>query len=294
MKIGFFGDGPWSHNAINMLLTDSDIKIDFICVRYNNPDKFLIDFAKRNEIELFIEKNVNNDDFLKKISNRNLDLIVSMSFDQIFKKDIINLPKFKSINCHAGKLPFYRGRNVLNWVLINDESEFGITVHFVDEGIDTGDIIMQKSFPITDDDNYSTLLTKAYAECGILLFESIKKIHNKNFSRKPQIEIDKFGSYCTNRKPGDEIINWNTSSREIFNFVRALTSPGPIATTFCNGEVVKIYGVEVIENAISYKGINGAIINVQTESFFVKTSDSFIKVKKWNDEFKPKIGMRFE
>ena len=294
MKIGFFGDGPWSHNAINMLTNDSNFKIDFICVRYKNPDKFLIDFAKRKEIKLFIEKNVNSESFLEKISSCNLDLIVSMSFDQIFKKEIINLPKFKSINCHAGKLPFYRGRNVLNWVLINDESEFGITVHFIDEGIDTGDIIMQKSFSITDDDDYSTLLTKAYKECGVLLYESIKKISNNNFSRTPQNKIDKFGSYCTQRKSGDEIINWKSSSREIFNFVRALTSPGPIATTSHNGEEVKIYSVEIIENAMPYKGIIGAIINVQSDSFFVKTSDSFVKVKKWNEDFKPKIGMRFQ
>ena len=73
-----------------------------------------------------------------------------MSFNQIFRKDIINLTPIGIINCHAGKLPFYRGRNILNWVLINDEKEFGITVHFVDEGIDTGDIILQKTFPITD------------------------------------------------------------------------------------------------------------------------------------------------
>ena len=153
---------------------------------------------------------------------------------------------------------------------------------------------MQRCFPITDRDDYSTLLTKAYEECGTLLYECVKKINDKNFSRKPQNDIDKYGSYCTQRKPGDEMINWNSSSRDIFNFVRALTSPGPIATSRHNGEEVKIYNVEIIENAISYKGINGAIINVQSDSFFVKTSDSFIKVKKWNEEFNPKIGMRFQ
>ena len=63
------------------------------------------------------------------------------------------------------KLPFYKGRNILNWVLINDEKEFGITVHYVDEGIDTGDIILQETFPIIDSDDYSTLLDKAYEEC---------------------------------------------------------------------------------------------------------------------------------
>ena len=71
------------------------------------------------------------------------------------------MPKYGAINCHAGKLPDYRGRNILNWALINDEKEFGITVHFIDEGIDTGDIILQESFEIKDSDNYKSLLDLA-------------------------------------------------------------------------------------------------------------------------------------
>ena len=294
MRIGFFGDGPWSHNAIRMLTNDSNFDVVFICVRFDTPDKVLIDFAKDNDINLFIEKDVNDNNFLEEVGNSNLDLIVSMSFDQIFKKEIINIPRFKSINCHAGKLPFYRGRNVLNWVLINDESEFGITVHFIDEGIDTGDIILQKIYPITDNDDYSTLLAKAYEECGKLLYESIKNISGKSANRMPQSQIDKHGSYCTQRKKGDEIINWNSPSRDIFNFIRALTSPGPISTTFYKGEEVKIYKSEIVKGVTPYKGINGAIITVQKDAFFVKTSDSFIKVTEWNPEFNPKIGMRLQ
>ncbi|MEA1052839.1 formyltransferase family protein [Lamprobacter modestohalophilus] len=84
---------------------------------------------------------------------------------QIFKKSTIERLDLGAINCHAGKLPFYRGRNILNWALINDEEEFGITVHSVDTGVDTGDIIRQQCFPITDADDYSTLLERAYWLC---------------------------------------------------------------------------------------------------------------------------------
>ena len=87
----------------------------------------LINYAKKHNIPYFIEKNINSKMFIERVKKYNCDLFVSMSFDQIFKKEIINLPRLKTINCHAGKLPFYRGRNVLNWVLINDEKEFGIT-----------------------------------------------------------------------------------------------------------------------------------------------------------------------
>lgn len=81
-----------------------------------------------------------------------------MSFDQIFKEELLKLYPRKIINCHAGKLPFYRDRNILNWALINDEKEFGISVHFIDKGINTGDIILQKTYEIKDSDDYTTLL----------------------------------------------------------------------------------------------------------------------------------------
>ena len=134
MKIGFFGDGPWSHKSLEKLLSDKRYSVEFICVRFNNPDNFLLDKSRVLGIDLLIEKNINEISFQKKLKKYNCDLFVSMSFDQIFKKETFNIPNKGTINCHAGKLPLYRGRNILNWALINGESEFGITVHFIDEG----------------------------------------------------------------------------------------------------------------------------------------------------------------
>ena len=84
------------------------------------------------------------------------------------------MPAEEIINCHAGSLPFCRGRNILNWVLINDEQEFGITVHYVGEGVDAGDIIIQEKFLINDQDNYRALLVTAYEHCPRLLVEAIR------------------------------------------------------------------------------------------------------------------------
>lgn len=217
-----------------------------------------------------------------------------MSFNQIFKKDIINIPKYKTINCHAGKLPFYRGRNVLNWVLINDEKEFGITVHFVDEGIDTGDIILQRTFIITDRDDYSTLLEKSYIECANILYEAICLFKKGKVNTKKQLEIHPVGFYCTQRKEGDEIINWNQTSREIFNFVRAICKPGPMARTFLNGKEIKINKVELIKDAQNYKCIEGAILQKEDNFFIVKTKDSFVKIVEWEYDGKFRVGDRFE
>ena len=155
--IGYFADGPWAQ-TLDLIISSKDIELAFICARYPNYDLELEKKAKIIGIDFFIKKNINNSLFKEKLINYKCDLFVSMSFNQIFKKEIYSIPSNGTINCHAGKLPFYRGRNILNWALINDEKEFGITVHFIDEGIDTGDVILQKTFNINDSDNYKTLL----------------------------------------------------------------------------------------------------------------------------------------
>lgn len=294
INIGYFADGPWSHKTFNKLIKDSEIKVSFICARYESEDETLKDLAKFHNIDYLKHKNVNSDEFISILLKYNCDLFVSMSFNQIFKSKIINLTKYKAINCHAGKLPFYRGRNILNWVLINDEKEFGITVHYIDEGIDTGDIILQKIFQITDNDNYRTLLKKAHIECANVLYEAISMFKKGNVKAYKQNKLYSASFYCSQRKEGDEILNWNQTSREVFNFVRAICRPGPIARAFINSKEMKINKVELIDNATNYKSIIGAVIDKTATSFTVKTKDSFIKVTEFEFDGTIKIGYRFE
>lgn len=293
-KIGYFADGPWSHKAFEMLIHDEEIKISFIVPRTDTQDNTLKNFAEKYEIDYLHPVKVNSEEFIEKATLYNCDLFVSMSFNQIFTEQIINLPKFKTINCHAGKLPFYRGRNVLNWALINDEKEFGITVHFLDEGIDTGDIILQKIYPITDKDTYGTLLEIAYDECAKLLYEATKQIQKGSFKRVKQNSIHPVGFYCGRRAFGDEVINWNTSSREIFNFVRALSYPGPYATTYIENIVVKINQVRLIKDAPRYTNIPGQILSKTENGYLVKSKDSFIEILSIDTKAKIRVGARFE
>lgn len=294
MKIGYFADGPWSHKAFEKIIADSELKIEFICVRFDTKDDTLKKYCSAYEIDYLMDKNINSKEFSEVIAQYNCDLFVSMSFNQIFKNRIINMPRLKTINCHAGKLPFYRGRNILNWVLINDEKEFGITIHYMDEGIDTGDIILQKTFPITDMDDYSTLLDRAYKECASLLFQSIKEIQNETVARKEQKSIHPVGFYCSDRRIGDEIIDWNQSSREVFNFIRSICSPGPQARTFYKNIEVCVNRSEFIHDAPSYKGIPGAVLKANEKELIIKTKDSFIRIIEWSCKEKIKTGSRLK
>lgn len=285
-RIGYFADGPWSHCAFKRIIIDSDIEIAFIVPRFDTSDETLKTYADEYNIDYFKLKNVNSADALNKIDSYRCDLLVSMSFNQIFKKDIIKLTPLQIINCHAGKLPFYRGRNILNWALINDEKEFGITVHFVDEGIDTGDIILQRSFDINEEDTYKTLLDKAYQECASILYDALRLFIDDNVKRIIQDSIHPLGSYCGKRTIGDEIVKWNDSSLNIFNFIRSISKPGPIAETYLNGKIIKINKSIYFKDAPHYIGKPGQILSKTKEGYLVKTEDSFIEIKEIQGKLK--------
>lgn len=289
-KIGYFADGPWAHNAFRLLIEDPSISISFVCVRYDSADQTLAELAKQHNIPLLKHQNINSPEFREILTGFNCVLFVSMSFNQIFKEPTINIPPLKTINCHAGKLPFYRGRNILNWALINDEKEYGITVHYVDTGIDTGDIILQKGYAITDEDTYKTLLERAHVDCASVLYEAIQLIMSGKQKIIKQSDIHEVGFYCAQRRPGDEKLDWNQTSRDIFNFVRAICEPGPLARTYLNGEEIRINKVRLIANAPVYKGNPGQVVGKKDGTLIVKTIDTTVEVTEYFTTAKIKIG----
>lgn len=289
-KIGYFADGPWSHKAFERIINDETLEVKFIVPRTDSSDLNLLNYAKKYSIPYHKGIKVNSDEFYELASSYECDLFVSMSFNQIFRTRIINLPKLKTINCHAGKLPYYRGRNILNWAIINDEKEFGITVHYIDEGIDTGDIILQRTYPICEDDNYKTLLNVAHVECANILYDAIKLVQTDNFNPIKQSSIHPIGFYCGIRGEGDEIINWKSNSREIFNFIRAICAPGPKAATMKNGVEVKINGARLIEDSPEYINTPGQIVGKTKDGFLVKTKDKTLEILEIESDVKLKIG----
>lgn len=298
MKIGYFADGKWGQDAFLQLLEVPEVEIAFVCIRYDTPDQVLKKMVEERGIDLLMHPNINSDEFFALMERYQVEMFVSMSFNQIFKTRLMNYPPYKTINCHAGKLPFYRGRNILNWALINDEQEFGITVHYMDEGIDTGDIILQRTFPITDEDTYQTLLETAYKECPAILVDAVRSIMDGTATRKKQREIHPVGMYCGRRMAGDETLDWNQTSRQVFNFVRAICDPGPMARCkVYHGEEshdVKINAVRLIPDAPVYIGTPGQILYKTDQGYVVKTVDSFVEVTEYETDGKIRVGDRLK
>lgn len=294
-KIGVFAFGKSAVNTLQKLAADDTITIAFVMLRIGNDDKDIKSICAINKIECLENLKVNNDVVKGQLASYNCDLFVSMNFDQIFKTDMINIPPLKTINCHTGKLPYYRGKNTLNWSLINGESDYGVTVHYVDEGIDTGDIILQGIYPITDADNSYTLLEATYDRYAELLYTAIKQIQAGNAKKIKQTDIHPVGFYCGERRAGDEIINWNQPSRAIFNFIRGVYSPGHLnAISYLKNEEIKIFKAKMVDHAPVYIGIPGQVVGKNANSFFVKTADTVIEIVDYLSDRNVKIGDRLK
>lgn len=281
-KIGLFADGIWSHKLIEKIKFDKETEISFICKRFKTKDKTIEKLAKKFKIPLFKFKNVNSNYSFTRIKKFNCDMFLSMSYDQIFNNRIIEHPSKKIINCHAGHLPKYRGRNVLNWVIINGEKNFYITVHYVNSGIDTGPILLRKKFRISKSDTYYSILKKAEKYCPLLMFKVMKKIlHKKKIKKIYQSNNSKSTNYYPKRIAGDEIINFDTKSIQIFNFVRALNHPKLYAIFLKGNKKYKIKSSQIISKKLNkreIKSLPGTILRSNKIFLDIRSQDSKIRL----------------
>lgn len=292
MRIIYFGDGPWAHKALDLIL-EKGFDVVKVVVRNDKKDQVLLDIAKSHGIDAGWHPNINSVEFLSTLKSQNIVIAVSMSFNQIVRKNTLDFFPLGFINCHAGKLPNYRGRNILNWALINDEKEIGVTCHYIDEGIDTGDIILQKTFPVVDSDDYRSVLKKAIDLCPEVLLESMEMIRNGTALRQPQPAE---GTYFVQRKIGDEFIDWSWSARRVFNFTRAIANPGPQAYTWLeySGEhtLVRINKTAMIQGAVDYICTAGAVVGIRDGKPVVKCGDNTLILLEYEIEHPKKNKLR--
>lgn len=224
MNLVLFGEDIFTATVLQSLV-DAKFKVQLIvCPFYDNNNHNSIQrIAQINHIEFIREKDVNSDVVKEKITNIHPDLIVSVHLRKILRKEIFSLAKHGAINMHPSLLPKYRGLSPQHQVLIHGESESGVTIHFIEEGIDTGDIVAQQKFEIKPTDYIADVQFKMLAIYKTLMVDALNLLQSDNFKAIKQSENDI--SYFGPLKKKDREININASKNEVFNLIRAVSMP---------------------------------------------------------------------
>jgi methionyl-tRNA formyltransferase len=271
-KIGL----PISGKLGYQMLMEIASKYETVCVLTDSNSMDIISYCRDKNIPVFTGNPRKNKEKLLHFLNKHPrpDLFFSINYLFILEREIFEFPRKGSLNIHGSLLPKYRGRTPHVWAVINGEKETGITVHKIDEGVDTGDILLQKKIPVGDEDTGNDILMKFMNEYPSLIMESIELIgQNKAVFRK---QDDDKATYFGKRTPDDGLINWDWSKERIRNWVRAQARPYPGAFTFVDGTKIIIHKIEFSGKGFHYEMPNGLILD--EKEFIIKTVNGAVKI----------------
>lgn len=273
LRVVFMGTPEFSVPVLKMLIENTNVVLvvtqpDALVGRKKiltpSPIKEL---AILNNIEVITPINIKKD--YDRILEVNPDIIITCAYGQIIPKIILDFPKYKCVNVHASLLPKYRGGAPIQASILNGDKETGVTIMYMDVGMDDGDIIKQKSLNILDDDNINTLSLKLSLLGKDLLFETLPSIINGTCSSIKQDESKVTFAYILKRK--DEMINFDNSYQDIRNKVR----------TFYNRSYFELNGLEykvINVRFLDIKGSVGTINHVYKDGIGIGCADGEVVI----------------
>ena len=276
MKIVFMGtpdfavpilEGLVSSYDVSLVVSQPDKKVGRHQVLTPTPVKKC---ALDHNISVFQPEHIKND--YQQIIDCNPDIIITCAYGQMIPTEILELPKFGCINVHASLLPKLRGGAPIHKSIINGDSKTGITIMYMEEAMDSGDIISQSETEILDTDNLESLHDRLSIMGRDLLLETLPDIFNGTNSRVEQNKNEV--TYAYNIKHEEEKIDFNKKSRDIFNLIRGL-SPVPGAFCYLDGQVFKVYSSRISDN--QYENAKaGEVVKIYKDGIGVKTLDGEI------------------
>ena len=213
------------------------------------------------------------------------DLIVVCAYGKILPKELLEIPKFGCWNIHASLLPKYRGASPINWAILEGEKETGITIILMDEGLDTGPILLQKKIPILEEDNAITLTKKLSLLGKEAILEAIE-LHKKG-TLKPFPQPEEGISYAPILKKEDGFFTFEDPAKIIERKAKAFL-PWPAAFTYYKNKLLKVFSAKAI--LIEHKEKPGTILDINKEGILVATSENAILLKEVQLEGKKKIS----
>jgi methionyl-tRNA formyltransferase len=224
-------------------------------------------------------KDPENVEYLKKF---NADIIVVAAFGQILSKEILDLPPKGCINVHASLLPKYRGAAPIQWAIIDGETETGITIMQMDEGLDTGDMLLKKEIPIMPDETGGSLHDKLAVLGGEALVEVLELLKDGSISGVPQGEATTRYAAMLNKKMGK--LNFGKPAEELDRYVRGM-NPWPSAYAFLEGKMIKIW--QCMVSSVVPAGLQpGDVYGIDKNGFYIATGDGGLRILKLQAEGK--------
>lgn len=289
MKTLFMGTPDFALDTLKYLYENTELlavftKVDKVNGRGNkitfSPVK---QFALDNGIDIVQPKSLRVDETYNLIKEYNPDLIVVVAYGMIIPKNIIDIPKYGIINVHSSLLPKYRGAAPIHAAIINGDDKTGVSIMYISEGLDEGDVILTKETSIYLEDNLGSLHDRLKVLGAEGVKETIKLMEENKVIRHPQ--DNSLATFVKPIKKEETKIDFNDKSINIFNKIRGM-NPFPVAYTTLNDKVLKLYDSMYVE----YIGdeIPGTVIYLGKEGIKVKTGDGAIFIKELKLEGKKK------
>ena len=233
--------------------------------------------ALKYNIPVFQPKRVREAECIEELRKYNADIMVVVAFGQILPKEILEMTPYGCVNVHASLLPKYRGSAPIQWAIINGEEVTGVTTMQMDEGLDTGDMLLKTEIPIEAKETGGSLFDKLAAAGAKLCVETLEALQNKTVTPVPQGETTTAYAKMLDKQLGN--IDWTKTAAEIERLIRGLT-PWPSAYTDWNGKVMKIWDAEVeLDEMGTEEAKPGTIVKVEKDAFYVQTGDGLLKIR---------------
>ncbi len=276
-NIVFMGTPDFSVPVLKMLIENTNVLLvvtqpDKIVGKNKNVSFSPVkELAIKENIPVFQPLRIRKD--FEELKALNIDLIVTCAYGQIIPKEVLDLPKYGCINVHASILPKYRGSAPIQWCLFNNDDKTGVTIMYMDEGMDTGDIIKIKEIPILESDNVGTLHDKLSILGRDLLLEVLPTIFNNTNDRIKQ--SDNF-TMAPMIKREDERLDFNMNGLEIIGRIKGL-NPWPLANIMINDQEIKVLEAEFVPSKVTKVGI---ISVLDKKNLGINCKDGIIYLKK--------------
>ena len=280
MKTIFMGTPEFAIPSLKVVSQNTDLKLIFTKEDKRNArgNKIIYSPVKQfgldNDIEVIQPKRMKDEEVIDKIKEVNPDLIVVVAYGKILPKEIIDIPKYGIINVHSSLLPKYRGASPIHSAILNGDKESGVSIMYIEEGLDSGDVILKETCEITEDDTLGTLHDRLKELGAIGLEKALKLIEVGEV--KAEKQDDSKATFVKPITKEQAKIDWNNTKEVIFNQIRGL-NPFPGAYTHNEkNENIKIYKSEKLEK--EYAGENGTVVEMTKRGPVVKVANGALRL----------------